>query len=164
MLNISRLWVKRTLPDSAVTCLLLSWFQFCTHLTMNYHVWSMECSFNFNSKQSLTSKSCAPCSSISGTKSVIGRGKRGGKFFLESVTSVGHSSSGGKPITLKKRDHCQWDNMNQLPKSGICDGNNLLLTREFCQAGPLLILRRTKVWQTGQKVCTKVKKVKATLI
>jgi len=33
---------------------------------------------------------------------VIGRGKRGEKCFLERVTSVGHSSSGGKPITLKR--------------------------------------------------------------
>ena len=144
VLNISRLWVKQILPDSVVTCLLLSQFQHCAHLIMNYHVW-WSVSLIFNSKRSLTSKSCAPCSSISGTKSVIGRGKRGGKFFLESVTSVGHSSSGGKPITLKKRDHCQWDNVNQLPKSGECDGNNLLLTQEFCQAGPLLILHRTKV-------------------
>lgn len=47
---------------------------------------------------------------ISGTKSVIGLGEADGKFFLDSVTSVGHSSSEGKPMTLtfgkeeKKRD------------------------------------------------------------
>lgn len=38
---------------------------------------------------------------ISGTKSVIGLGETEGKFFLDSVTSVGHSSSEGKPMTLK---------------------------------------------------------------
>lgn len=57
--------------------------------------------FESQVKPDLTSNSCAPCSFISETKSAIGRGMRGGKFFLESVTSVGHSSSGGKPITLK---------------------------------------------------------------
>lgn len=49
----------------------------------------------------LTSSSFAPCSFISGTKSVIGRAVTGGKFFLDSLTSDGHSSSSGNPMTLK---------------------------------------------------------------
>lgn len=31
----------------------------------------------------------------------MGLGETEGKFFLDSVTSVGHSSSEGKPMTLK---------------------------------------------------------------
>lgn len=46
----------------------------------------------------------------------MGRGKRGEKVFLESVTSVGHSSSGGKPITLKWHNfQLNRYNMNHLP-------------------------------------------------
>ena len=74
-------------------------FKAAYHLKMNKQVW-----WCFRGWwQTLTSSSCAPFSLISGTKSVIGPGKRGGKFFLERETSVGHSSSGGKPITLKKQ-------------------------------------------------------------
>lgn len=62
----------------------------------------------------LTSSSCAPCSFISGTKSVIGRAEKAGKCFLEIVTPVGHSSSGGRPITLQWHIQFQW-NGNQQP-------------------------------------------------
>lgn len=96
--------VEKILLKSEVTYLLLSWFQLCIQLEWMNEWMTMHNALPllmFDSWWNLTSNSWAPCSFISGTKSVIGRGKRGGKFFLESVTSVGHSSSGGKPMTLK---------------------------------------------------------------
>lgn len=64
----------------------------------------------------------------------MGLGETEGKFFLDSVTSVGHSSSEGKPMTLKlqmvlfkkyftqstpntkKCDETYWDSLDNLPK------------------------------------------------
>lgn len=86
----------------------------------------------------LTCSSWAPCSLISDTKSVIGRGVRGAKFFLDSVTSVGHSSSGGRPISLKPHVHSN----TATTWIVFLYTYGFLLTQRFSPVDPLLILHR----------------------
>ena len=102
-------------------------------------------------KPNLTSKSCVPCSSISETNSVMGRGSSEGKCFLESVTSVGHSSSDGRPITLKPKSIVSepaagWIIHQYDSSSSKRDGRCLLLTQKSFPVGPLRTLHRTTVW------------------
>ena len=62
---------------------------------------------------------------------------RGGNVFLEILTSVGHSSSGGKPITLKGH--------GAFNETGITLNNYAYYGSQFMKYGSLFMLCKESI-------------------